>query len=108
MGNYHRSEQAETRTILVITNAAKEETERLSEQSFKVKPVALNRSLMQQITSIDGAVLLGTNCWYYGIGVILNGIASSYGDPSRGARLNSAIRYYEFIEKKTGIVLVVI
>lgn len=95
-------------TILVITNAAKEEAERLSEQSFKVKPVALNRSLMQQITSIDGAVLLDTNCWCYGIGVILDGIASSYGDSSRGARLNSAIRYYEFMEKKTGIVLVVI
>lgn len=49
-------------TILVITNAAKEETERLSEQSFKVKPVALNKSLMQQIKSIDGAVLLDTYC----------------------------------------------
>ncbi|GGI25026.1 diadenylate cyclase [Pedobacter mendelii] len=95
-------------TILVISNAAKEEAERLSEQSFKVKPVVLNRGLMQQVTSIDGAVLLDTNCLCYGIGVILDGIASSYGDSSRGARFNSAVRYYEFMEKKTGIVLVVI
>ncbi|MFW0716882.1 DNA integrity scanning protein DisA nucleotide-binding domain protein [Pedobacter sp. N23S346] len=95
-------------TILVITDAAEEEAQRLSEQSFKVKPVILTKNAVHQVTSIDGAVLLDTNCYCHGIGVILDGIASSYGDSSRGARFNSAVRYYEFMEKKTGIVVVVI
>ena len=95
-------------TILVISDAAKEEAGRLSEQSFKVKPVILTRRAVQQVTSIDGAVLLDTHCYCHGIGVILDGIASSFGDSSRGARFNSAVRYYEHMEKRTGIVLVVI
>lgn len=95
-------------TILVISDAAKTEADRLREQSFKVKPVVLTKNVVQQVTSIDGAVLFDTDCVCYGIGVILDGIASTYGDSSRGARFNSAVRYYEFITKKTGIVLVVI
>ena len=34
-----------------------------------------------------------------GIGVILEGSATDQGDPSRGARYNSAIRYVETISK---------
>ncbi|MCZ4222108.1 DNA integrity scanning protein DisA nucleotide-binding domain protein [Pedobacter rhodius] len=95
-------------TILVISDAAKEESSRLVDQSFKIKPVVLTKNMVHQVTSIDGAVLLDTDCFCHGIGVILDGIASSYGDSSRGARFNSAVRYYEFMEKKAGIVVVVI
>lgn len=95
-------------TILVISDAAKVEAARLKEQSFKIKPVLLTKNTVQQVTSIDGAILLDTDCLCHGIGVILDGIASSYGDSSRGARFNSAVRYYEFMEKKAGIVIVVI
>ncbi|WP_316830171.1 DNA integrity scanning protein DisA nucleotide-binding domain protein [Pedobacter aquatilis] len=95
-------------TILVISDSAKDEAERLIEQSFKIKPVGLTKNAVQQVTSIDGAILLDTQCFCYGIGVILDGIASNYGDSSRGARFNSAVRYYEFMQQKTGIVIVVI
>jgi len=95
-------------TILAISSAAKQEAERLSKQSFKIKPTQLNRILVGQLSAIDGAILLDTNSICYGIGVILDGIANHYGDSSRGARFNSALRYYEHMEKKAGIVLVVI
>jgi hypothetical protein len=95
-------------TILAVTSAAKAEAERLSKQSFKIKPMPLNKDIVQQITSIDGAVLMDTNCNCYAIGVILDGIASTSGDSSRGARYNSAVRYFEFMEKKAGIVLIAI
>jgi hypothetical protein len=95
-------------TILVVSNAAEEEAERLSKQSFKIKPVLLKKDLIHQITSIDGAVLLDTDCSCFAIGVILDGIASTSGDSSRGARYNSAVRYHELMEKKAGIVLIVI
>jgi hypothetical protein len=95
-------------TILAVSTAAEEEAERLGKQSFKIKPMVLKKELIHQITSIDGAVLLDTNCNCFAIGVILDGIASTSGDSSRGARYNSAIKYYEVIEKKAGIVLIVI
>ncbi|WP_443946363.1 diadenylate cyclase [Pedobacter sp. AW1-32] len=95
-------------TILAISSAAEQEAERLSKQSFKIKPIQLNKTLVGQLSSIDGAILLDTNSICYGIGVILDGIANHYGDSSRGARFNSALRYYEHMEKKAGIVLVVL
>jgi hypothetical protein len=45
------------------------------------------------MTRIDGAVLLTPDCVCHGIGVILDGIATGTGDPGRGARYNSAVRY---------------
>jgi DNA integrity scanning protein DisA with diadenylate cyclase activity len=47
------------------------------------------------ITAIDGAVLIDPTTTCYAIGVILDGLASNKGTPSRGARYNSAIRYVE-------------
>jgi hypothetical protein len=95
-------------TILVVTSSAEMEAVRLSKQSFKIKQMSLNKDIIQQITSIDGAVLMDTNCNCFAIGVILDGIASTLGDSSRGARYNSALRYFEFMEEKAGIVLIVI
>ena len=95
-------------TILAISTAAESESKRLCNQSFKIKPMVLNKEIVQQITSIDGAVLIDTNCNCFAIGVILDGIASSLGDSSRGARFNSAIRYYEHMEQNAATVLVVI
>ncbi|MDA1602062.1 diadenylate cyclase [Bacillus cereus] len=87
-------------TMIVISEEAKDEAKRLSKQSTLILPQKLNENLMSVITNIDGAVLLDKDSICYGIGVILDGIASENGDPSRGARYNSAIRYLDFIEKK--------
>ena len=95
-------------TILVITDNAIEEAKRLGKQCFPVKPIKLRAEIMQQITSIDGSVLLDRNAVCYAIGAILDGIATDKGDASRGARYNSAVRYYEYFGKKCATILVII
>ncbi|MGK7881626.1 MAG: DNA integrity scanning protein DisA nucleotide-binding domain protein [Crocosphaera sp.] len=95
-------------TMLVITDKAKEESERLGQQCFPLTPLRLNTSIVQQITSIDGSVLIDRNAVCYAVGVILDGNATNKGDASRGARYNSAIRYYEQYGKNKSTVLVII
>jgi len=95
-------------TMLVITDNAEKESDRLGKQSFALKPMILNLDIISQITSIDGAVLLDENSTCYAIGVILDGIATEKGDSSRGARYNSAIRYYENFHEQAPLVILII
>lgn len=95
-------------TILAISSEADQEAIRLSSQCFKIKPMRINKDIIHQITSIDGAVLIDIDCTCHAIGVILDGIATANGDSSRGARYNSAVRYYEHMINKAQTVLVVI
>ncbi|MBF4694130.1 DNA integrity scanning protein DisA nucleotide-binding domain protein [Fusibacter ferrireducens] len=84
-------------TILVISKNARSEAYRLRNQGFIINATFLNVSTIKSITSIDGAVLVDVEGFCHGIGVILDGVATEKGDPSRGARYNSAIRYVETI-----------
>jgi len=95
-------------TMLVISNNAKAEAERLGKQSFSLNPLILTVGIVQQITSIDGSVLIDKDGICHAIGVILDGLATDKGDSSRGARYNSAIRYYEHFGTKHPTVLVII
>ena len=49
--------------------------------------------LISYITSIDGAVLMDTDCRCRCIGAILDGDAVTRGSPARGARYNSTVNY---------------
>lgn len=81
-------------TMLVISDDAEQEANRLSGQSIKVHPRALQPEDMLAVTAIDGAVILSPDCTCHAVGVILDGIARPReGDSSRGARFNSATRY---------------
>lgn len=95
-------------TMLVISEDAIQESARLGKQCFPIKPFNFNKEFIQQITSIDGAVLLDINGVFHAIGVILDGVASEKGDASRGARYNSAIRYYEQFGKSIPTVIIII
>jgi hypothetical protein len=95
-------------TMLVISDNAINESERLGKQCFPLKALKLKNKNIQQITSIDGAVLLDRNANCHAIGVILDGLATDKGDASRGARYNSAMRYYEHFGKDKPTVLVII
>lgn len=95
-------------TMLVISDNAANEAERLGKQCFPLKPLKLTEKVIQQITSIDGAVLLDRDSTCHAIGVILDGLATDKGDASRGARYNSAIRYYEQFGQEHSLVLVII
>lgn len=95
-------------TMLVISSIAEKESNRLGKQSFAIKPLKLTPQVIQQITSIDGAVLLNEKSTCFALGVILDGLATDKGDSSRGARYNSAIRYYEQFGKENPLVIVII
>lgn len=95
-------------TMLVVSDNAKDEAIRLGKQCFPLKPLKLTEGIIQQITSIDGAVLLDRNAICHAIGVILDGLATEKGDSSRGARYNSAIRYYEHASSKSSLILIII
>jgi len=95
-------------TMLVISDNAEKEAERLGKQCFPLKPLKLTENIIQQVTSIDGAVLLDRNSTCHAIGVILDGIATDKGDSSRGARYNSAIRYYENFKNKGALAIIII
>ncbi len=80
-------------TMLVISEDAKAEAQRLTRQSLPITPVELTPDIVRRISGIDGAILIGVDCFCHAIGVILDGLATTDGDPARGARYNSAIRY---------------
>jgi len=82
-------------TMLVVSDAASSEAQRLRSQAIEIEPIKLSSALVARISGIDGAILVDRDCNCHAIGVILDGIATNTGDPSRGARYNSALRYIE-------------
>ncbi len=90
-----QAEQESHGTMLVITDDAEQEAQRLKTQCTVLEPCKINPKLLRQLTPIDGAILLSPDGVCHAIGVILDGMATKRGDPGRGARYNSAIRYVE-------------
>jgi hypothetical protein len=82
-------------TTVVISAKAREEAVRLGNQALRITPVGLAPQAVPLFTAIDGAVLVDLDGVCTAIGVILDGRASRGGDPARGARFNSAVRYVE-------------
>ncbi len=93
-------------TMLVVTEAAADEASRLARQATSVRPFSLNETILRNLTPIDGAIILEPSGVCHAIGTILDGRATDHGDPSRGARYNSAIRYYESLDAPCIIVIV--
>lgn len=82
-------------TMLVVHKNAESEAARLRPQAQQVRPERLDRGLLAAVTNIDGAIMVDPTGTCHAVGVILDGHASGQGDPSRGARYNSAVRYHE-------------
>ena len=80
-------------TMLVVTTAAAEEARRLAPQALAIDPQPIGSRMLRSLTKIDGAVLLTPDGTCHAVGVILDGVATGAGDPGRGARYNSAVRY---------------
>jgi hypothetical protein len=86
-------------TMILISNVAAAEADRLEEQSTIFKEAVplvgdVLRQTLLMLTSIDGALLVDPAANCYAAGVILDGDAiKGKGTSSRGARYNSAIRY---------------
>jgi hypothetical protein len=82
-------------TMVVISARAAEEAARLGPQAIRLVPVLLTPDRVPMLTAIDGAVLVDPDGHCHAVGVILDGRASRRGDPARGARFNSAVRYVD-------------
>ena len=84
-------------TSIIISDDAEIEVERPcgAKRGFKIKKFNIlnNESLVQHITSIDGAVSIDSDGYCYGVGMIVDGEAVVQGDNSRGARYNSIYNY---------------
>lgn len=84
-------------TSIIISDDAKKEVDRLYQANRVIKIKGINildeESVIEHITSIDGAFIIDLNCICYGIGMIVDGEAIVQGDSSRGARYNSIYNY---------------
>lgn len=89
----HEAERKEHGTMLLVTKDAKQEAQRLGNQATPIRPEVLTPELLCNLTPIDGAVVLDPEGTCYAIGAILDGMATEEGNPARGARYNSAVRY---------------
>jgi hypothetical protein len=94
--------------MLVISNNASAEADRLSKQCINIKPIKLDSNSILNLTSIDGGVLLDPDGIAYAQGVILDGIVGTKGDSARGSRYNSAITYYEHKGLNDSIMIIVV
>jgi DNA integrity scanning protein DisA with diadenylate cyclase activity len=94
--------------ILVICGEAKEEAERLKNQSFQLIPFIIDENNIKNFSNIDGAILIDEHRNCYSIGAILDGIATDKGDPSRGSRYNSSIRYYEQRKNRANTAIIIV
>ena len=96
-------------TMLLISTIADAEATRLTRQSTPISPQPLTATLLRHVTPIDGAVLLDPKGTCHAIGVILDGMAvPELGDPGRGARYNSAVRYVQTSSQDAACVAVVV
>lgn len=88
-------------TILIISQTENiiSEIKRLCQfnRGLQIRKLNLyeNKTVINNLTSIDGALFIDFDCNCYGIGIILDGDAVVNGSTSRGARFNSAINYIE-------------
>jgi hypothetical protein len=96
----NQAEQERHRTLLVISSEAANESFRLKGQATLIKPCPLTPELLGHLTGIDGAVLVDSSGCCHAIGVILDGLATPRGNPARGARFNSAVRYVEGLPRR--------
>ena len=100
------AEEQKHGALLIISNEPEKEANRLANQSTVIEPTLLNESLIRNVTSIDGAILLDSSGICHSIGIILDGISTDKGTSERGARYNSAIRYVENNKKKCIAVII--
>jgi len=91
--------------LLIISAEAEAEAKRLAKQATPIVPTMLTPELIRHLTAIDGALLLDPHGVCHSVGVILDGTANEFGDPGRGARFNSSLRYLAPRENCAAIVV---
>ena len=92
---------------LVVSHAPEAEASRLGGQAVPINPQRLDAADIIRLSQVDGAIILGSDGRCHAFGVILDGEAvARQGDPSRGSRFNSAIRYQRTRAPKSLLVVI--
>lgn len=92
--------------LAIIDIHSPAESSRLRQQSIPITPDILSKKRIQQLCKIDGALLFDLDGKCHAFGAILDGHASATrGDPSRGSRYNSAIRY---VQSRSGMAVALV
>lgn len=104
IGNLISSTKQEHGTMLVVMEEedAREEAKRLGCMRYgfpESDPKSFGEGI-NQLNSIDGSVFLDISGRIHGIGMILDGASSEKGNPARGARYNSALKYRDSLKKR--------
>ncbi len=82
-------------TLVIVRPDAAAEVERLSLQAAPIQPSNLEVEGILALTAVDGALVADPSGAVHAFSVILDGKASRKGNPARGARYNSAVRYVD-------------
>ena len=94
-------------SMLVIADDAETEVNRLAKLGTPIKPVLLTPDLLEQVSGIDGTVMIDPKGVCFGIGIILDGDAMPECTPSRGSRYNSGVRYVYPTKNKKRLAVIV-
>lgn len=91
-------------TVLITDDVTRDDIIRLCDanRGYEINDLELpltNDDYTEMITSIDGAVVIDSDCRCYAIGVILDGKTIVDGNMARGARYNSARNYIATLKK---------
>jgi hypothetical protein len=79
--------------MLVVTPSAAQKAVRLAKQATVIEPIPLTRELIDQVTKLDGAILIDLEGTCRSIGVMLDGRACDKCTAGRDARYNAGVRY---------------
>lgn len=100
-----------TMLVILLAKHAKKEGLRFSDRAFGMCDTIpkIRKDVLDKLDSIDGSILMDIQGKVHCIGVILDGDSDVKGDPARGARYNSALRYRGYLNKCgiPGLILVV-
>ena len=92
---------------LVVSSDPRGEATRLGAEAVPIEPQYLGPTEIARLGHVDGAVLLGPNGFCHAFSVILDGTATGRGDPGRGSRYNSAIRYQQSTTAAPSVIVVI-
>lgn len=90
---------------LVVSGKAAEEAKRLGGAAVPIELDNLGPADIVRFGRVDGAVVLDRDGSCHAFGVILDGKAAGRGDPARGSRYNSAVRYQKMIPESLLVVI---
>ena len=93
-------------TTIVVSNDPISEINRLGQEALAINPEYLDYEDVARLGRVDGAIMLGGDGRCYAFGVILDGLATSSGDRSRGARFNSSVRYQKTTDIGTMVIVI--